>query len=870
MSGPDHIYQGQTMDYDFTLEKGHQPIRYEIYGPNGTLVKEGSFDLGKSPYDDPDQYTEGLWRMDSIENQTVIDSSGKDNHGKGHGSTLVDSEFLKGITPSSHIDVTSSQSINISGTKLTVEFWVKVPSASPAERMILVDKEESYQVEIRGDREIKWALMTVTQDWYLVDTDISLPLDVWNYIAFTYDGMNGRTYLNGNLLHTQPYENGNVATSRYPLGLGGGLKWYPSSGWTWSFPMSGSLDEVRISSSVRSAQSINRTYMDYLKSSAFKVSFETGPETPIGTYRIASWYGDVTMPDHYFEVRDGHQPEVRDLIARAKDRSILLSWKEPIEGPLPLLGYRLFKGLSPLSLSLLYETTNVSYLDTNLENGRTYFYKVCAFNIVNVSLGVLASEHPRTIPGPPLGLIATPSNGSVVLSWDPPAMDGGSPVTGYNVYRMQEGEEFAMIESVEETQLRDGDLINGIAYAYLVRTLNSEGESTNSTIVTIVPRTRPSAPRDPVLSRGNGTINLTWIEPADDGGSEIFSYIVIRKRTWDNEIRSWTLDPSITWLNDKDVVRGYEYSYVVQAVSAGGNSPSSRAVVGIAAVLPSGPRMLKAHCGDGFAELSWYPPEDDGDDPISAYLLFRDHKGTRTEIGNIPASMTDFNDTGLENGEEDEYYLLAQNGIGFSGPETITAVPATVPGPVIGFEAIYADGIIKLAWQAPTDDGGDPVKGYRIYRLAELGEVLIAEIRPENFSFEDRVTERGKTQTYRMVGINAMGESLSSTAEVKVPLDASSSSPGLLIAAVLVGFSIIVLVIVFALILFIRKDGKKGNVIMSPEPTSLLSPTNGELPIGQAPMPLNDLPLATGTTMGDEGPGDVPGGRLENDHSFSE
>ena len=52
----------------------------------------------------------------------------------------------------------------------------------------------------------------------------------------------------------------------------------------------------------------------------------------------------------------------------------------------------------------------------------------------NDLVGYLMSGGILHVPGPPLGLIATPGPGSATLSWSAPASDGGSPVTGYDVF----------------------------------------------------------------------------------------------------------------------------------------------------------------------------------------------------------------------------------------------------------------------------------------------------------------------------------------------------------------------------------------------------------------------------------------------------
>lgn len=82
-----------------------------------------------------------------------------------------------------------------------------------------------------------------------------------------------------------------------------------------------------------------------------------------------------------------------------------------------------------------------------------------------------------TAPGSPPSLTATAGTGSVTLGWEAPGSDGGSPVTGYKVYRgTSSGGETWLATLGNVTSYNDTGLTNGTTYYYRVGASNAAGE----------------------------------------------------------------------------------------------------------------------------------------------------------------------------------------------------------------------------------------------------------------------------------------------------------------------------------------------------------------------------------------------------------
>ncbi|MDH4341173.1 MAG: fibronectin type III domain-containing protein, partial [Thermoleophilia bacterium] len=92
--------------------------------------------------------------------------------------------------------------------------------------------------------------------------------------------------------------------------------------------------------------------------------------------------------------------------------------------------------------------------------------------------GARTSGAVATSPDAPTNLQAAAGNASVSLSWNAPAFDGGSPITGYSVYRGTSAgtETFLANTGNTATTYTDSTAANGTTYYYKVSALNLPGE----------------------------------------------------------------------------------------------------------------------------------------------------------------------------------------------------------------------------------------------------------------------------------------------------------------------------------------------------------------------------------------------------------
>ncbi|TLZ81258.1 MAG: fibronectin type III domain-containing protein, partial [Methanobacteriota archaeon] len=189
------------------------------------------------------------------------------------------------------------------------------------------------------------------------------------------------------------------------------------------------------------------------------------------------------------------------LVATAGDATVTLTWSAPSSnGGSPITNYRIYRGTSSNGETLKATIGNVlTYADTTVTNGVTYYYQVSAVN--NVGEGPRSNEAsatptaPATPPGAPQGLGATAGDATVTLAWSAPSSNGGSPITNYRIYRgTASGGETLKATIGNVLTYSDTSVTNGVTYYYQVSAVNAAGEGPRSNEASATPSPPPPPP----------------------------------------------------------------------------------------------------------------------------------------------------------------------------------------------------------------------------------------------------------------------------------------------------------------------------------------------------------------------------------------
>jgi hypothetical protein len=399
------------------------------------------------------------------------------------------------------------------------------------------------------------------------------------------------------------------------------------------------------------------------------------------------------------------------LTATPQSHAVQLSWTAPDNGGAAISGYEVQDSTDGRTWrDADGGSVGTSDTITGLTNGTTYYFRVAAKNVAGESgWSGSANTVPRTVAGAPTGVGASPSDGSVALTWSASTDNGGSAVTGYSVQYSQNGTDWADGGSVGSSPAALSGLTDGTSYQFRVAAVNPAGTGPWSSPVTATPFTTPDAPDGLEATPGGGEADLTWNTPFD-GGSSVIQYDIEYRVTggdWVDGAPSIGTSSAVTGLDN-----GTAYEFRVRAENAAGAGGWSDTATTTPRTVPDAPAWSGIVPSNGEVQLSWSAPADGGAD-ITGYLLQKSIDGTVwSDVASGTATSADV--TGLTNGTAYSFRVRATNAAGDGAfSEVTSSTPRTVPGVPVWVSVVVGDGVVGLGWDAPAD-GGASITGYTV------------------------------------------------------------------------------------------------------------------------------------------------------------
>jgi fibronectin type 3 domain-containing protein len=162
---------------------------------------------------------------------------------------------------------------------------------------------------------------------------------------------------------------------------------------------------------------------------------------------------------------------------------IILTWQPPSsDGRSPLTNYEVYRSKTSGTEIFISETGNVlTYTDTSVSLGETYYYKVSAKN--KIGEGPLSNEISMTIhstPSAPLNLKTTVNGTQIKLTWNAPKSTD-STIKNYKIFwGTSSGNYTESITIGNITTYSFIDLSRGVRYYFVVCAINFIGEGPKS------------------------------------------------------------------------------------------------------------------------------------------------------------------------------------------------------------------------------------------------------------------------------------------------------------------------------------------------------------------------------------------------------
>ncbi|QJE97053.1 fibronectin type III domain-containing protein [Luteolibacter luteus] len=351
---------------------------------------------------------------------------------------------------------------------------------------------------------------------------------------------------------------------------------------------------------------------------------------------------------------------------------------------------------------------NPGFIDSGLQSGTTYNYKVVALDEANnasepamVSSTTLGDS---IAPSPPADLAAAPALTSVTLTWL--ASTDNVEVTGYRVKRGS-----LTVATVTELSHTDTGLNINTPYEYQVIALDAQGnESTPATVVTatLADTQAPARPLTFTATPSTQSVQLSWTASTDN--VEVTGYRVKRGNL------TLATVPGLGY-TDVDLDPDTSYDYHLIAVDGNGNEslPATLSTSTLAdTAAPTTPDSLVAAPSVQSVQLSWGASSDNI--AVTGYRILRNG----TVIATVQSLA--YNDAGLQPDTSYSYQVIAvdaaDNASAAATVSTSTLSDSSapeIPGDLAATPQLMS---IQLVWSVPADNVG--VTGYEVRRDGQL------------------------------------------------------------------------------------------------------------------------------------------------------
>ena len=418
------------------------------------------------------------------------------------------------------------------------------------------------------------------------------------------------------------------------------------------------------------------------------------------------------------------------------------------------------------------------------------------------------------VPGVPANLLVSQgdSGGILKVSWQAPASNGGSNLTGYTVQWKATSDSWAIPADIAEVTLTGTThtitgLTDGTPYAVRVLATNVIGDGKPTSEETATPQA-PVPLRDPrdigvvtLNSTVPGIVTVSWDAPGQTPANYRVSWAKAGEPylTWTDP--AGNAFPTVPFHTITGLEEGGEYRIKVRASYSGTSgdwSDEVTATVAESPVVPNTPAtgmpVITGTVQVGYtltADISGIADADGITGVSFNYRWISDNGTAETEIGGgggdgVAASRHVLTTDDL--GDTIKVRVAFTDDAGHAESLTSAATHAVapayaVPGVPANLLVSQGDsgGILKVSWQAPASNGGSNLTGYTVQWKAASGNWTVPADVSEATATGTTHTITGLTDgtpyTVRIIATNHVGDGESTPESTAIPMTSQQLGP---------------------------------------------------------------------------------------------
>ncbi len=368
--------------------------------------------------------------------------------------------------------------------------------------------------------------------------------------------------------------------------------------------------------------------------------------------------------------------------------SIEVSWIDESNNE---IGFELYRkegltgaySINPIYTAPANVTANsiVSYVDTGLNPNTTYYYKVRAlgangnspYSVENFTITL-----PIDIARPTFLEAPTVSISSIELNW----VDNATNETGYNIYRAEQGGDFALITTLLGSNINtftDIGLLNATTYFYYVEAIiGTNAKSLPSNVAGATTADVPLRPRNFIVTNINTTsVTLNWTDESTNEERFVIEVSSLASNgffVFLKEVPANSITTNVTGLAPNQ-----QYKFRIYAENEAGESPGvvSSQVTTLIDTSVQPPVAPTEPFAEAISTIEVGIRWKYNKNAVALFIVERSNNATTgfTEVGRLLATKLNFNDIkGLIAGQTYYYRVIASNAGGNSAPSTVVSV----------------------------------------------------------------------------------------------------------------------------------------------------------------------------------------------------